>query len=228
MSCVHVGKGVRWCSQVRVSCFAVYGPVRASSPPRRLLARNNYYGRPSPVRTAEAQEAASELGLYLRHMASNFRAIDDLTSRPQRPDKPESPAHFGVRDREKELKLGRGIEFRTYVTRGRRPFRFNPGLRSPPLELTKPWTYPEITKDTTMSAGTDIVRRHKDHCSCAYLRDGRRIPASRFADHVSEAWSERRPTRTRKSHWQAARPANTPPRIRGWAQRKRFESLPSA
>ena len=124
-----------------------------------LREANEHYGRPSPVRTAEAQEAASELGLYLRHMASNFRAIDDLTSRPQRPDKPESPAHFGVRDREKELKLGRGIEFRTYVTLGRRPFRFNPGLPVPPLELTKPWTYPEITKDTAMSAGTDIAYR---------------------------------------------------------------------
>ena len=43
MSCVHVGKGVRWCSQVRISCFAVYGPVRASSPPGRLLARNHFH-----------------------------------------------------------------------------------------------------------------------------------------------------------------------------------------
>ena len=70
-----------------------------------------------------------------------------------------SPAHFGVRDREKELKLGQGIEFRTYVTLGRRPFRFDPDRPVPLLELTKPWTYPEITKDTAMSAGTDIAYR---------------------------------------------------------------------
>ncbi len=124
-----------------------------------LSEANEHNGKPSPARTAEAQEAASELGLYLRHMASDFSAIDDLTSRPQRRDKPVSPAHFGVRDREKELKLGRGIEFRSYVTLGRRPFRFNPGLPVPPLELTKPWTYPEVTKDTALSTGTDIAYR---------------------------------------------------------------------
>ena len=124
-----------------------------------LSEANEHNGKPSPVRTAEAQEAASELALYLRHMASDFRAIDDLTSRPQRAGKPVSPAHFGVRDRKKELKLGRGIEFRSYVTLGRRPFRFDPGRPAPPLELAKPWTYPEITKDAALSAGTDIAYR---------------------------------------------------------------------
>jgi len=124
-----------------------------------LSEANEHYGKPSRARTADAQEAASQLGLYLRHMASDFSAIDDLTARPQRPGKPVSPAHFGVRDREKELKLGRGIEFRTYVTLGRRPFRFKPDLPVPPLELTKPWTYPEVTKDIALSAGTDIAYR---------------------------------------------------------------------
>jgi triacylglycerol lipase len=124
-----------------------------------LSEANEHNGRPSPVRTAEAQDAASQLGLYLRHMASDFGAIDDLTSQPQRPDKPVSPAHFGVRDRKKELKLERGIEFRSYVTLGRRPFRFDPGLPAPRLELAKPWTYPEVTKDAALSAGTDIAYR---------------------------------------------------------------------
>ena len=124
-----------------------------------LSEANEHYGRPSPVRTAEAQEAASQLALYLRHMASDFRAIDDLTSRPQRPDKAVSPAHFGVHDRKKELQLERGIEFRSYVTLGRRPFRFNPGRPAPPLELAKPWTYPEVTKDIALSAGTDLAYR---------------------------------------------------------------------
>jgi triacylglycerol lipase len=120
---------------------------------------NEHNGRPSPMRTAEAQDAASQLALYLRHMASDFSAIDDLTSLPPRSGKPVSPAHFGVRDREKELKLGRGIEFRTYVTLGRRPFRFDPGQPAPPFELTKPWTYPEVTKDPALSTGTDIAYR---------------------------------------------------------------------
>src|SRR5208283_697496 len=120
---------------------------------------NEHNGRPTPVRKAEAHEAASELGLYLRLMASDFRAIDDLTSRPQRAGKPVSPAHFSVRDREKELKLVRKIEFRSYVTLGRRPFCFDPGRPAPPWELAKPWTYPEITKDGALSAGTDVVYR---------------------------------------------------------------------
>lgn len=124
-----------------------------------LSEANEHNGRPSPERTAEAQEAASELGLYLRHMASDFGAIDDLTSRPPRAGKAASPAHFGVGDRKKELQLGRGIEFRSYVTLGRRPFGFDPGRPAPPWELAKPWTYPEVTKDAALSAGTDIVYR---------------------------------------------------------------------
>jgi len=120
---------------------------------------NEHNGKPSPARTADAQEAASQLALYLRHMASDFSAIDDLTSRPHRAGKPVSPAHFGVRDREKELKRMRGIEFRSYVTLGRRPFRFDPGRTAPPFELAKPWTYPEVTKDSALSAGTDIAYR---------------------------------------------------------------------
>jgi len=124
-----------------------------------LSEANEHNGKPSPVRTAEAQEAASQLGLYLRHMASDFGAIDDLTSRPPRGGEPVSPGHFGVGDRKKELKLARGIEFRSYVTLGRRPFGFHPDEPAPAWELAKPWTYPEVTKDAALSAGTDIVYR---------------------------------------------------------------------
>ena len=45
-----------------------------------LTEANAGFGRRSPLRTADAQEAASELALYLRHMASDFHAIDDLSS----------------------------------------------------------------------------------------------------------------------------------------------------
>jgi len=119
---------------------------------------NEHNGEPSPVRTAEAQEADSQLALYLRHMASDFRAIDDLTSRPPQGE-PLSPAHFDVEDRKKELKLLQGIKFRSYVTLGRRPFRFDPGMPAPEWELAKPWTYPEVAKDAALSAGTDIAYR---------------------------------------------------------------------
>ena len=124
-----------------------------------LSEANEHIGKPSPMRRLEAQEAASQLGLYLRHMASDFRAIDDLTSRRLRPGKPESPAHFERRERKEERKLEYEIEFRSYVTLGKRPFRFDPGRPAPPWELAKPWTYPEITKDAALSAGTDIVYR---------------------------------------------------------------------
>jgi triacylglycerol lipase len=124
-----------------------------------LSEANEDNGKPSPARTAEAQEAHSQLALYLRHMASDFHAIDDLTSRPPRAGKPMSPAHFDVRDRKKELKLLQGIEFRSYVTVGRRPFRFDLDTPAPAWELAKPWTYPEVAKDAALSAGTDIAYR---------------------------------------------------------------------
>ena len=130
-----------------------------------LSEANEHNGRPSPFRTAEAQEAASQLGLYLRHMASDFRAIDDLTSPPERAGKPVSPAHFTVSDRKKELRLARRIKFRSYVTLGRRPFRFDPGP-APLWEFSKPSTYPEASKDPALSAGTDIVYR-KCYRACA-------------------------------------------------------------
>ncbi len=139
------------------ACLTHAGLLRAVQD--ALSEANEHNGRPSPVRKAEAHEAAAELGLYLCLMASDFRAIDDLTTRPQRAGKAMSPAHFSVGDREKELKLGHNIEFRSYVTIGRRLFRFDPGRPAPPWELAKLWTYPEITKDGTLSAGTDVVYR---------------------------------------------------------------------
>src|SRR5262249_42725547 len=58
-----------------------------------LREANERNGDRSAMRIAEAHEAASELALYLRQMASDFRAIDDLSS--ERPPRgPLSPAHF--------------------------------------------------------------------------------------------------------------------------------------
>jgi len=95
-----------------------------------------------PLRTALAQEAASELALWLRHMASDFSAIQDLT--PQR-----EIASF---DSHK-------IKTRSYATVGRSPFRFDPGKTAPRWDLLRPWTYPEISKDAELSEGTDLVYR---------------------------------------------------------------------
>ena len=120
---------------------------------------NELNGKPSPMRTAEAQEAASQLALYLRHMASDFGAIDDLTSCPPRDGEPVSPAHFDVRHRKEELEALGDIKFKSYVTIGRRASRFDPGKTAPPLELAKLWTYPKICEDGASTAGTDIVYR---------------------------------------------------------------------
>ncbi len=125
-----------------------------------LTEANERYGKRSPARTADAHEAASELGLYLRDMASNFYVINDLTSR--RPKRgPQSPAHFNDAEREKELEQWDHpkIETRSYATLASRPFRFVPGRPAPAWDLANPFTYPEIAKDRKLSAGTDIAYR---------------------------------------------------------------------
>jgi hypothetical protein len=68
------------------------------------------------VRGATAQEAASELALWLRHMGSDFSAIDDLLAwRPCGGNCPEpaSPAHFTPRLRERELGYWRDWRIQT-------------------------------------------------------------------------------------------------------------------
>ena len=57
-----------------------------------LTEANEHYGKPGPSRTADAQEANSELALYFRLMTSDFHAIDDLTSQPHDPDQEEPGA----------------------------------------------------------------------------------------------------------------------------------------
>ncbi len=65
-----------------------------------LTEANEYYGKPGPSRTADAEEAASELALYFRLMSSDFHVINDLTSQPHDPEK-RSPAHFDDEERNK-------------------------------------------------------------------------------------------------------------------------------
>jgi hypothetical protein len=109
---------------------------------------------------ALAQEAASALSLWLRHMASDFSAIDDLTAGA--PDgTPASPAHFdaGMRNREKEIWRTADIQVQSYATLGKRPFRFDEDAPAPVWDLLNPCSYPELTKDDAQSAGTDFVYR---------------------------------------------------------------------
>jgi triacylglycerol lipase len=121
------------------------------------------------IRTAEAQEAASLLELWLRHMATDFGAIDDLSvpdfqaiddETAHREGNDASPAHFTEKNRQDEREIWRdsNIDVCSYATRGTNPFNFGKG--SVPLwELLKPWTYPECNLDKERAAGTDIVYR---------------------------------------------------------------------
>lgn len=125
---------------------------------------NEDNGQQTPYRRAEAHEAASGLALYLQQMTSDFRAIDDLTARAARIDKrtnkkPESPARFSAQQREMEEEQMRDIEFLSYVTLGKRPYRFDPARPAPLWDLAKPWTYSEVSKDNALSPGTDCTYR---------------------------------------------------------------------
>lgn len=125
-----------------------------------LTEANECNGEPSPQRTADAHEAASELALYFRDMASDFHVIDDLTSRP--PDSgPKSPAHFNPRQRKKELERWKDshIDTLSYATVAKSPFPFVKSCPAPVWDLANPCTYPEISKDPGRSEGTDVFYR---------------------------------------------------------------------
>jgi triacylglycerol lipase len=92
-----------------------------------LLEANEYHDNdPAYPRTADAHEAASQLALYLRHIAADFRAIDDLAiEAPDSADK-RSPAHFDATERAREQAFWRKckIDVRSYVTFAPQPFSF--------------------------------------------------------------------------------------------------------
>ncbi len=99
--------------------------------------------REDRARVADAHEAASELELFLTHVASDFGAIDDLAAAPD--PRRLSPAHFDDAGRAAELRTWaeRKIEARSYATVGWRPYRFEPGEVVPALDVahwsTMPW-----------------------------------------------------------------------------------------
>jgi len=112
----------------------------------------------NPMKMATAQEAASELELWLRHMATDFSAIDDLTARAPKGDC-ISPAHFTPEMRVREKANWSNIKTQSYATLGRRPFRFEPGQPAPRWDLLNPATYPEFTEQEEASSCMDISYR---------------------------------------------------------------------
>ncbi|HTT21333.1 MAG TPA: hypothetical protein VMG82_20560 [Candidatus Sulfotelmatobacter sp.] len=152
-------------SAITANTFSITGAPVYEAVRDALDEANEDNGEDTEYRKAKAHDAASELALYLRHMASDFRAIDDLTSSaPGRSNArrgPMSPAHFNPEQRETELNQLRKtkIEFLSYATIGKRPFQFDPDSSAPLWELTNACTYPEVCKDAAMSARTDCMYR---------------------------------------------------------------------
>ncbi len=127
-----------------------------------LTEANDYLSRPDPTQIAAAQETASDLELYFREMATDFRVINDLTSKPYEGEK--SPAHYNDAERKKELKSWnkpRPIRTLSYATVGGRPFHFRSrsGCPAPLFSLTNPVDYIDIAQGCELSAGTDISYR---------------------------------------------------------------------
>jgi pimeloyl-ACP methyl ester carboxylesterase len=150
-----------------------------------LTEANACFGEPSPQRTADAHEAASELMLYFRNMASDFSVIKDLTSQPQ-DSGPKSPAHFSAEERKAELERWRDpyIDTLTFATVGNRPFRFVSDRPAPVWDLGNPFTYPEISKDPQLSADIDVFYRacYRDCAGGPFRRPARSGKATRRLD----------------------------------------------
>jgi hypothetical protein len=114
-------------------------------------------GGRGPGRLAEAHEAASEIELYLRHIASDFRAIDDLTAAPAA-DTARSPAHFTPAEREREERLWRKlrIDVHSYATLGPRAWDFATGAPAPVWLLSNPLETADLARPRR---GMDVVYR---------------------------------------------------------------------
>jgi hypothetical protein len=142
---------------------AVLGPLGhlAHHPDIVLAARDALRESTAPVRPpgprADAEEAGSQLRLWLQHAVDDFGAIDDLASTP--PAGSVSPAHYSPADRRRERRLWRdhGIRTLSFATLGRRPYRFAPGTPVEPLSLTDPATWPSHGLVAGAGRTTDVA-----------------------------------------------------------------------
>ncbi len=106
-----------------------------------------------PSRIADAQDAESQVALWLRHIATDFGAIDDLASGV--PPNRSSPAQFDEQWRmEEQATWDRyGITSRSYATVASRPYELGGELPVPVLDLCRPWASPPETglRDTDLA-----------------------------------------------------------------------------
>ncbi len=108
---------------------------------------------------AAAQEARSQVELWLRHIWSDFSAIDDLAVAPH--GEGVTPARFDAEARTLETNAWEkhGITTRSYATVGSRPYRFEHGAHAPAWKLLNPLTWGEPDESAGSAPRTDVVYR---------------------------------------------------------------------
>jgi hypothetical protein len=141
--------------------------------------------RPSQV--ADAQEAESQIALWLRHMATDFAAIDDLA--PGVGAKASSPAQLDeeAREAERAAWARHGIETRSYATVAPRPFDLD---GQDPVPIFNPYT-PWVRPPETGLTGTDVVHR-ACYRACAggpFTVPGGAIPRLELLAGRGDPWS---------------------------------------
>ena len=111
------------------------------------------------TRISDAQEAASDLQLYFRQMATNFHVIEDLS--PVCHSTQRSPARFNDEEREEELEAWEDPPIRTlsYATVGGRTVHFRPGCSAPLFSLVNPLDSFAVLKACRQSDGSDLAYR---------------------------------------------------------------------
>ena len=111
------------------------------------------------TRVSDAQEAASDLQLYFRQIATNFHVIEDLSPVPHPGQR--SPAHFNDGERKEELESWEDPLIRTlsYATVGGRALQFRSGRAAPVFSLANPLDYVEVLQACGQSKGTDLGYR---------------------------------------------------------------------
>lgn len=139
-----------------------------------------------PTRIAAAQEAESEIALWLRHMATDFGAIDDLAAAP--PAGSRSPAHFdeATRAQERFAWSAHGIATRSYATVSPRPFRFE---GAGPLPAWNPYDLFSRPPETGLAQADAVYRACYRACAGGpfAVPGGAVPPLELFAGH-GEPW----------------------------------------
>jgi hypothetical protein len=179
-----------------------------------LTEANDHFGPPGPNRLLDSQEAFSELGLYFRHIASDFAVIDDLTACPPVGDF-ESPAHFSPADRREELRRWNDPPIRvlSYATIGCRPFRFHGGCPAPVWEALNPLAWKEILQEDELTAGTDLSYRacYRACASGPFKRPDELAQTTRFLGPVPpqpiELWDNDGIVNTLSMLWPGGQPS---------------------